>query len=107
MRAQIQKWDGCCLVCNSPVTNPICDKCLEEEIREWLKTESPGLYTELKLRVYLKSKSNMKCIKCGKGVDICASCYTKEVYDVLSEKNKKLAEEFIEIFNFEKVPVFI
>jgi protein-arginine kinase activator protein McsA len=48
-----------------------------------------------------------KCIKCGEKTEviICPYCYTKEVFDFLSLKDRKLAEDFIQIFNFDFLKV--
>lgn len=41
------------------------------------------------------------CIICGGNMNVCAHCYTKEIYEMLKEKNPELCEEFLVHFNYE------
>jgi len=41
------------------------------------------------------------CIKCGKGMGLCAHCFSKDIQEYLQEHNPVLAKEFASRFDFE------
>ena len=42
-----------------------------------------------------------KCVSCGRGMGLCAHCFSKDVYEYLHENNSKVAKEFLGRFDFE------
>ena len=94
-----------CLVCEEDITNPICPDCIEKEICAWLSERDPELIPSV------KSKGNdaltrwvTNCIICGKNMGICGHCFSKEVLEVINNRNDKhLTNDFISFFNFELV----
>ncbi len=96
-----------CGVCNEAITNPICPKCLEEEITQWLKARAPELVPLVKGVSDISTGfeyASTKCIICGGKVSICAHCFSSEIYSQLKLKNPELAEEFARSFDFELSP---
>ncbi len=89
-----QMLDAKCIVCREGITNPICPECLAKEIGYW----RPELKTSLATPA--ASAESVRCMFCGKGMSICAHCYSRDIYDLIEEEFPWLAEEFIERFNF-------
>ena len=85
--------DANCIICQEGITNPICPECLAKEIEYW----RPELKTSLAMP---GSWGKVRCMFCGKGMNICAHCYSKDIYDLIKEEFPWLAEEFIEKFDF-------
>ena len=92
-----------CVICQEAITNPICPECLAKEIKTWLREKKPiwiNSVTEPKDFGY-----GSKCIFCGRGMSICAHCYSYDFYEYLLETDPELAEEFVEYFNYDiRVP---
>ena len=93
--AQIRNEDAKCIICQEVITNPICPECLAREIESW----EPRVKSIL-LRPEIEVEQGVKCIFCGKWMNICAHCYSKDIYDSLAERDAGLAERFRELFNF-------
>ncbi len=92
-----------CLLCGDVITNPICHACLGSEVEEWLSERMPKLVPKLNktgemFDSYTHPGTN--CILCGNNMNVCTHCYCYEV-NKLFENYPRLAEEFIEFFNFE------
>ncbi|MBW2982455.1 hypothetical protein KY343_06255 [Candidatus Woesearchaeota archaeon] len=86
--------DAKCIICREGITNPICPECLAKEIKYW----RPELETSLAMPE--TSTGSVRCVFCGKGMNICAHCYSRDIYDLIKEEFPWLAEEFIERFDF-------
>ncbi len=71
--------DAKCIVCREGITNPICPECLAKEIGYW----RPELKTSLAMPA--ASAESVRCMFCGKGMTICAHCYSKDIYDLIKE----------------------
>lgn len=89
---KVQIEDATCVICRDGITNPICPECLAKEMTGWrpelrsiLLSPDRGEYT-------------VKCMFCGKGMSICAHCYSHDIYDLVGEKYPELAEEFMDTF---------
>lgn len=101
-----------CKICLEPIFNYLCVNCLEFSVRRWFEGLSFDLSDFEKFSQNLKNQfesfaEKEKCIKCGKRAEtiICPYCYAKEVFDLLSLRERKLAESFIKIFNFDFLKV--
>jgi len=92
-QAQIKQEDAVCIVCREGITNPICPECLAKEAIYWKPELEDTLTTPT-------SRGTVRCIFCGKGMDLCAHCYSMDIYDIIKEKYPELAEEFIRNFDF-------
>ena len=95
MKAQTENG---CVVCNEIITNPICPDCLAEKMQYWLAENNPKLARNIK-GYHLDGPT--KCIFCGKGMSICAHCFSRDIYDYLEEKSQRLAKEFAARFDFD------
>ncbi len=103
MRSSLYSAREECLLCGNAIANPICHACIEHEIDEWLAGRMPKLVPRLKkageaLRSY--TRTGTRCILCSNNMNVCTHCYCYEV-NRLFDNYPKLAEEFIEMFNFE------
>jgi hypothetical protein len=111
--------DGLCLECKEGIFNPICGKCLANEIISWieeLKKEkfSNATIALLRKKILQEIKGILKikvvserCMKCGGIVVMCPYCFTERIYNVIKElkideKEKcLLRESFLSAFNFD------
>lgn len=97
---QVQDAQSQCVECGEGITNPICPDCLAAQMASWQpeigkKLARPETYSE-----DLYVGEGVKCMFCGRTMSICAHCYSRDVYDIVSEQYPELAEDFIDIFNF-------
>ncbi len=91
------------MLCGDVITNPICYRCLESEIEQWLSSRMPELVPKLKKTGKMFASythTGTRCILCGNNMNVCSHCYCYEV-SKLVEKDPELADEFIDTFNFE------
>lgn len=95
MKAQIGNG---CVICSEAITNPICPECLAERMQDWLRQTNPKLAKEVK---GYHLDGDTRCIFCGKGMTICAHCFSMDIYDYLADNNLELATEFAARFDFE------
>ena len=103
MRSSLYSAREECLLCGDVITNPICFRCLEGEVEEWLSGRMPKLIPRLKKtgEVFKSYTHNgTRCILCGDNMNVCTHCYCYEV-NKLFEDYPRMAEEFVEFFNFE------
>ncbi|HIG98434.1 TPA: hypothetical protein HA231_03350 [Candidatus Woesearchaeota archaeon] len=92
-----------CLLCGDVITNPICYTCLESEVKDWLEDRMPQLVPTVKKtgRMFASyAHQGTRCILCGDNMNVCTHCYCYEV-NKLFQNYPRLAEEFVEFFNFE------
>lgn len=89
-----------CVLCHEAVTNPVCQDCLAQAIEQWLWEVAPekveGLREETRI---IRAKGGIGCIRCKQKFRVCTYCYTKHIFNWLS--NLELQAEFIEFFNFD------
>lgn len=81
-----------CSICDEPITNPICPKCIAKSLRVWLMQNNPDLIEVVddKLNMFMglnSLDSDMHCIKCGGEMSICMYCFTETIYDDIKESN--------------------
>lgn len=96
-KAQVLEAQNVCVVCEEGITNPICPECLAREIKSWnakIWNTVPMVYGDEFI------DGGVRCLFCGKSMSICAHCYSREVYDSLTESGLEIAEEFMETFNY-------
>jgi hypothetical protein len=93
-KAQMQNDDALCIVCREGITNPICPECLAKEMKH-VKGISPYLFTP---GSEWTDESEVRCLFCGKGMSICAHCYSSDIDNLIGKKKPKLQEEFRELF---------
>ena len=95
-----------CVVCEDPVTNPICPGCLEKQIRTWLFEVKPSLVYDLKKWTSVLSDASLgssRCIICNTKMDVCPYCFTEHILEWLieSKQDKELLTQFLTYFNFD------
>ena len=76
--------------------------CLEDEITSWAGDYTPEMMEEVVSTTKIMpnpSVADMKCILCGRDMDVCPHCYSKDVLRGI--KDPVLADTFVETFNFE------
>jgi hypothetical protein len=92
-----------CILCEEPITNPLCPACIGSGVRQWLlergqKTLADSV-SEATLRVFANSGETF-CIVCNNDMDVCTYCYTKEIFDLV-KSHPNLLQEFVMFFNFD------
>ncbi len=94
--------EATCPICNDAITNPICLHCLEQEMRDWLgDDENATKQLELTTEAFGQIlRTDVRCIKCGRQMTVCAHCYSAEVWDIVSKK-----ESFARTFNYDLLPL--
>ena len=87
-----------CIHCNDVISNPLCTSCLAERM-----IVSVG-ETNLKIARLIagfKVDGDTKCISCGEMMGLCANCFSKDIYEFLSEKEPQIATMFLGHFDFD------
>jgi ferredoxin len=89
-----------CVVCEEPITNPICQECLREAVRQWLMEQGQSGLMEEVDRMTMSDHDGTTCIGCGNRMRVCAYCYTKDVFHII-EKRPELVPAYLAYFNFD------
>ena len=84
-----------CVLCNEPITNPICTKCIARSVEVWLMRNNPELIDIVESRLdlfesYENIDNNVKCIICNSTMNVCAYCASQEIYEWIKESNDKI-----------------
>ena len=87
-----------CAECDEVITNPICSDCLATNMRIVVKEYAPVLAAEIR---GADIDGDTTCIKCGKGMGLCAHCFSKDIYEFLQQHDAILAREFAGRFDFD------
>ncbi|MCK4521780.1 MAG: hypothetical protein KAU20_04350 [Nanoarchaeota archaeon] len=98
-----ENWDQRCMVCDEIITNPICSSCINKEIEKWLDEKN----IELNLLGKDNANGNIKCLKCGKNIDVCMYCHIKDIENDIIDNCPELFGEFIEMFRLFNHTIFI
>lgn len=94
----LEATESSCVACGHEITNPICPDCLADRMRGWLEEAAPALAGEID---GFALDGSVQCLFCGKGMGICAHCFSKDVYEQLAEKDAAIAQEFLARFDFD------
>ncbi len=86
-----------CVECDEIISNPLCSECLAERMRMVVQVERPDLAAEIN---GFRIEGDTTCISCGKGMGLCAHCFSKGIYEFLQENDSSLAKEFANQFDF-------
>ena len=95
-----------CVICSEAITNPICLDCMEEGMEQWFATRNPSAIRDLKLwtRVFdAYTHKGVKCVVCGRNMNVCSHCYTEEMLDALEESIED-KESFVQAFRYNFSP---
>ena len=99
-----------CQVCKEPVWNSLCSECIAENIVQWLPqeliSEFRGFHNQISNNFINKTpdlRGRHNCLSCKNAMraSMCPYCYTNEIYHWLLDKDPKLAERFVKVFNFD------
>ncbi len=87
-----------CVECEEIITNPICPECLTKRMKKVI-----GEYNKVLAEEIFASNipGETRCLFCGKGMALCARCFSKDVYSFLEQKDTGAAQEFLSRFDFE------
>ncbi len=86
-----------CMECDEAITNPLCPECLARGMRVMVGEQNQKLSRQI---AGFSTSGETHCIRCGKEVGLCAHCFSKDIYEFLSGKNKRIAQEFLGNFDF-------
>lgn len=87
-----------CIECDEIITNPICTECLAERMRIVVEEFD----SELAQQIHgFNVEGETHCIRCGKSMALCAHCFSRDIYEFISEKDHHLAAEFASRFDFD------
>jgi hypothetical protein len=90
----VEKLDNSCVVCNYPITDPICGRCYIKEVKAKLNDFGMHplaievLICKLKKKVFIETSNQEICILCGKeNLTLCRYCFSIILGKVLRELN--------------------
>lgn len=89
-----------CTLCNDTITNPICPDCLTSRVLNWLNEINPELAHKIKI-FDIEVEEGTQCLFCHKKMNVCAHCFSRDIFDFLEEQDPALAKEFAARFDFE------
>ncbi|MBR9700606.1 hypothetical protein GOV11_01950 [Candidatus Woesearchaeota archaeon] len=92
-----------CVLCEEPITNPICPGCLREGVRQWLweeRREELVPAVEELTRGIFRNMGDIHCIKCNSLMSVCTYCYTEEVFRLIRHY-PELVAQYLEFFNYD------
>ena len=87
-----------CAECDNIITQPICAECLAQRMQVMISEYNPRLAK--KINGY-QLNGETSCIFCHQPMAICAHCFSKDIYEYINTKSKKIAKQFISHFDFE------
>ena len=87
-----------CVECEEIIPTPIRPDCLSIKMKVLVGEPSPKLAREIH---GADIDGDTTCIKCGKGMGLCAHCYSKDIHDFLEQENPDIAREFASRFDFD------
>ena len=88
-----------CIECDDVITEPICSSCLAQRMQMVVREHDPKLAKDILNCAVEEGESS--CLFCGKKMNLCAHCFSREVYTFLQEKNPEVAEMFMGRFDFD------
>ena len=88
-----------CLECVEVITNPVCPSCLSKEMKIMVAEHNEDLAKQIEAPCLPGGDTN--CITCNNSMNLCAHCFSKDIYLFLKEKKKEIAEEFMRRFDFD------
>ncbi|MBI2665277.1 hypothetical protein HYX12_01485 [Candidatus Woesearchaeota archaeon] len=88
-----------CIECDETITEPICSSCLLNRMQTMIG-ELDSTMAE-KIDISLEEEGDTLCIFCGRKMNLCAHCFSRDIYQFLEGNNEPLAEEFIGRFDFD------
>lgn len=101
--------DYCCLVCDEPIQNPICQECLATGYLQWLVGLKKGkklaeIVNDFLERYRFHDGVSVECASCLENrTHVCPSCMTWFLYKITrdSKVGQDKLREFIFMFNLD------
>lgn len=87
-----------CIDCEAPITNPICSSCLARQMQLSLGADDATLSDTF---VDVPIAGDVHCLFCQTPIGLCASCYSRDMYELLQEKNPLVGKQFLKLFDFD------
>lgn len=86
-----------CIRCDNTISNPLCNICLAERMVLSVSEQDPKLAGFIN---GFKVEGETKCISCGEKTGLCANCFSRDIYEFLTEKNPAVAKSFLGQFDY-------
>jgi hypothetical protein len=86
-----------CIDCDDIITNPVCSECLATQMKVMISEYDENLAQDI---VVCDVEGATLCMHCTKPMGLCAHCFSRDVYEQISQKNGDLADEFMARFDF-------
>jgi len=86
-----------CAECDDIITQPICAECLAQRMKVMIGEYNSHLAKNIH---GYRIDGDAVCIFCHQPMALCANCFSRDIYDYLHTKNKKIAKEFLSRFDF-------
>ncbi|MBS3139888.1 hypothetical protein J4479_02695 [Candidatus Woesearchaeota archaeon] len=87
-----------CVECDDIIANPVCPNCLAAQMMVMVGEYDQNLVNCVK---GISIEGDITCIICNERMGLCAHCFSKDIYCILSEKNQKISKEFLQRFDFD------
>ena len=87
-----------CVECDDIIANPICPNCLAAQMMVMVGEYDQTLVNCIK---GISIEGETRCIICNEKMGLCAQCFSRDVYQLLNDKNQKVSKEFLQRFDFE------
>ncbi len=84
--------------CDEIITNPICADCLASRMKLFVEEHDPVMAA--RVEGFSGGEGGTLCILCGKGISLCAHCFSRDIHDLIQERSPELAAEFASRFDF-------
>lgn len=97
----IQNNYNLCVECNEGIFNPVCPRCIMNQVTEGLRLNIKERKRILKIKI--DDIKGERCIICKKNaVSMCPYCFTEKIYKELKKiGNKRLLKEFFIYFDYD------
>jgi len=87
-----------CIRCDNIISNPLCSICLAKRMVLSVSEQDPELAG---LIDGFRVEGETICISCGDKTGLCANCFSRDIYEFLTEKNSAAAKNFLGQFDYD------
>ncbi len=98
MRVRMTSAMSLCVGCDEAISNPLCTSCLSAKMRMVVGEYDQKLAAQI---TAAEIPGETICVRCNKGMGLCAHCFSKDVYEFLQAQNPFVAKEFSRHFDFQ------
>ena len=96
----MQEHEKNCSLCGYEINSPTCVDCLRKQVINFIGNKvdiKQDVEEDIQIFECFDTKK-AECIFCDSAVAVCGFCFYRDVYQVLKQRNLKLAEEFARLF---------